>query len=372
MESKDYTQALIQTLYHGGIKDRSFGEGVSRVQDALLASKRIYNVSKYIYSIIASNLGFAAPPKEVVLEEENDKAAGNPRISFYSGFFEMRLWLEQTPDARIFWSYYRIATRNTFNIGGANSYIFYDNNGHPYEIKIDGIVAFTKDYFIKFSYNNFLSVYYKTIEEPKFNIKALMIDALELFAVQREKEQILLLIAVKFDVTRVFSLDMNGKLIHLFSKFNNYVTGIGYQGILMKDGQFIDYFTKKRVKYPPLPQTSSSSLKTQIEGIDIISPNEESQTGAVYDVLNNQLLWLISSNEDYIVFDSFIFYRRKNIIDLITGITLIVSSDIIGITRKEDNSGYYLWIEESEEMSEDIIERLKEKFYEINEEEFLF
>lgn len=82
---------------------------------------------------------------------------------------------------------------------------------------------------------------------------------------------------------------------------------------------------------------------TGMTGIDFVIENSSTMNGYLYDFIKNGVLYRITN--PLMMFDSFAVFKDA-IKDIMTGEVLfsVDSTSIIGITRKEDNTGYIVWL----------------------------
>lgn len=327
---------------------RSYGEGLKVISRAFF----IYHLSKELgarhdqafHHKIQSVLGFKTPQAKVKVQELKDKEMGKMLMSFFYGFFQIRYYRDADPN--LCWTYYKVY----ITLGSKYSIEFVSN-----EKQVIGFIgkryAFTKDYFLIYE-KKVITIYHS---RPIINNKIFErnIDMDDFTFTQREKGVIL-----AYRADRLFNIAFitNKGSFTLLKTFTDSVYNVigmaicGYYGMYMPNMDrisVIDYFTDKEESMPSFITSSSGSIsvKNEYPEIDAIYLNQGG--GFYYDAKNRKMAWVFSEERKRdSKFDSFIL-NGLWIVDIITGRILINLEGYANechLTRKDDDTGYWIWI----------------------------
>lgn len=330
---------------------RSYGEGLKVISQAFYT----YHLSKELgakhdqafHHRIQSVLGFKTPQATVKAQELEDKETGALPMSFFYGFFQIRYYKDTDPV--LCWTYYKVYITLGYSIE------FVSNENQVIRF-VGKKYAFTKDYFLIYD-KKIISIYHS---RPLVDHKIFEdgIDMKEFIPVQKDKG-VMLIYKMNTQFNIAFISDKGSfTLLKTFTDdlFYNVVgtTVCGYYGIYKSEIDrisIIDYFTDKEESMPPFITSSSGTVSVKNEYPEIDAVYLDQEGGFYYDVKNKKIAWIFSEERKRNdKFDSFIL-NGAWIVDIITGrilLNLIDYTHEFFLTRKDDNTGYWIWIYTSE------------------------
>lgn len=318
---------------------RTYGEALKILGQYALYFKNINLEEKYNYKI-----------REVLGLTPKGERGPN---SYHFGLFEIRVVEGRIPSLQ--WTFYRVNEIEADDDGHVIGFEFVGNNGEKEEIFFldRGIYMFTTNYFLLLI-NNILTIYHLRPLESHIVFKKEVPFKGFFNVVERYSSLILIysfektsfvISKIPFDTWEIIVLRTLDR-----ERIND---RMGYYGFYKNNPDrpddlfFIDYISSESHNVHANITYASGAINVAYnvyKTLDIIFIN--SNVGCIYDAQNAKLAWLFDNNQDYRIYESFFIANNRVICDIFTGRQLLnLHNDGISITitRKDDDSGYWVW-----------------------------
>lgn len=235
------------------------------------------------------------------------------------------------------WSYYRVFGRKTW-------YDFIDNDDVSTKIIMQGLNDFTPNYFVHVIKSR-LYIYCKTIDYPIYNLKWKLADTISELSISESQDGLVIAVNDHYSILLFLFKEGRFSLMKEISAGLDF-SGIGFRGYYLRSNQgvrLISYVNGDDIDVTFLSQRRRYFLMRGIfEFIDGFSDGTNSSMNVFYDCRENKVTWM---NFDRIRIIDCLAIADRDIIDLMTGKTVYrCSYEIYAMTKKQDDTGYYIWI----------------------------
>lgn len=274
------------------------------------------------------------------------------KISKYDGILQFMLATENIDS---FWAYYLIKTNdNALRILNSHGHTVYTMNG--------SYLGQSNKYLLIYNADNIKIEALSYNSKKQIYIVASMDSVVSTpLMISESKDGLVIGFTTEFDNLHVYLLIDNNFVRIVFTHSPESSEILGYTGYYIEDTVH-SYVTA--MTYPVYIEGSESVFNQSSEivsdngmGIDIITINESS-TDILYCKTNNgvsTVLWSSELHYDISSCDS-IIASETQVKDIFTGRDLIDTENIVleqelkvikGVTKKEDDSGYYIWLHQN-------------------------
>lgn len=359
-------QDNIHQVIESDIKScRTIGEVIDAVSKYFLISNKINAAvnADIVYGLIFKHFGFTLPPNP---DEDKD-------ISIHRGFFEIT----------------SIAERWNQDIGSWTYYFYYNNSGVHYFVdssgsimKLMGIIHHTRSYLVRI-FQDKLSIYHMKLDNIVYEAPLTVLgNDSSKYACNPEDLKYIKIAETIDGIAMTASYDCGTNLYQVYmydSKKNaivfvqeviseNRYRGLGFYGYYIVDdkssmrNRIIEYSNPtKQHHIVPLSRLYKYKAAEGYKSVDMITIGDVIH---LYDVRDDRLTLAFDIKEWCRFFEGFVIYNSF-VLDIVTGKELYHAPnncEIYGITRKNDNSGYHIWLERDKVPSGTLLQKINAKY----------
>lgn len=322
----------------------SYGEGIAVIENlTYLSEKNIEKYKQLFHYIIQRIMGYSVPPVSVISRELKDSGKKRPNSLFY-GFFEFKYGNNGPYES---WTYYRIYYKRS-------EVVFIKNNGEEiiFPIVSHGVFL-THNYCVIMEDEETLSIYHKYLSRNHRLYYGFSPISMIVRVIERPNELMFIYYNIdgKIDIM-LYSFSKEYFVAPDFFKPVSHMNRFmcGFLGFYLQSGDNLicQSYSGEKIVVPGMPANLINKVffvKNIINQSDFIYTSLS--LGFMYHSHENRITWSREISCPRIPYcDSFLLID-DSVVDLITGGKLFSTEyKILCLTRKDDGSGYWVWVSE--------------------------